>query len=189
VGTIRTIKNFGKRIKDMTAHTVRIQSKQQGFTLIELVIVIVLLGILAATALPKFADLTGQAQKAANRGSAGGLASAIMQAHAMWLVGGSPPTVTFEGGTVVHMNSGGWPDGIGTDAAATNDGCTAIWSNILQNPTKAVSGATGCGANTPCYNATYENSTCKYTLNGNTSYTIVYTQAGTTGAGGVVAAP
>lgn len=50
--------------------------KQKGFTLIELVVVIVILGILAATALPKFVDLRGDAQQAAVSGVAGAITSA-----------------------------------------------------------------------------------------------------------------
>lgn len=50
--------------------------KQSGFTLIELIVVIVILGVLAATALPKFVDLSGEADTAAVAGVAGGISSA-----------------------------------------------------------------------------------------------------------------
>lgn len=50
-------------------------NKQNGFTLIELVMVIIILGILSATALPKFIDLKTDAQRAAVDGVAGGLAA------------------------------------------------------------------------------------------------------------------
>jgi len=52
------------------------RSQQKGFTLIELVVVIVILGILAATALPKFVDMSGEAEQAAVKGVAGAISSA-----------------------------------------------------------------------------------------------------------------
>lgn len=64
--------------------------KQAGFTLIELVIVVVILGFLAVTAIPKFLDLTDQAKEANIEGMAGGFATAISLVRAQWEAEGRP---------------------------------------------------------------------------------------------------
>ena len=96
------------------------QSAQAGFTLIELIVVIVILGILAATAIPRFINLSGDARLAKISGARGSVQAGAALAHAQWLVNGSLSTatkVTMEG-TDVSITATGFPDAAGIVLAA-----------------------------------------------------------------------
>lgn len=86
-----------------------LNTQQSGFTLIELVMVIVILGILSAFALPRFADLTGDARAASMNGLAGAIKSSAAIARSAQLAAGDTlgTSVTLDGTTVTMVN--GYP--------------------------------------------------------------------------------
>jgi MSHA pilin protein MshA len=141
--------------------------KQRGFSLIELVVVIVIIGILAAFAVPKFMGLEAQARASTVNSMAGSLKSAATMAYGVWLASGV-------GGNSVTIN--------GTAVALAFGYPTAASIGTLIQDTTGFAG-TGGGTWTKSGATTPANCKLVYTpaANANTPPTVVVT---TSGAGG-----
>jgi MSHA pilin protein MshA len=121
------------------------KSHQKGFTLIELVVVIVILGILSAVALPRFINLSGEAAEAAAKGVAGAISSATAINYAARKVSataGAGPILSCANASAsaATLLAGGLPAGYTlTGGAGCTDGnadtCTVTNTNVTPNRT------------------------------------------------------
>lgn len=174
-------------------------NKQSGFSLVELVVVIVVVGLLAVAALPRFLDVTDEAKKASVEGVAGGYATGVLSARAQWEAEARPSltlssivrnTVNYDGVNfwlTSRSQSGGdfrdgYPYAINTDdttfpTALTDAICVDLMENLLQNPPRVGTVTQAEADSNIKYSAQADNaaSTCTYVQReGNSEHQFVY---------------
>jgi MSHA pilin protein MshA len=121
-------------------------NKQTGFTLIELVIVISILGILAAIAVPKFVDLQDDALQASKKGMSG----AVKGAHAISIAEFKRfPTVTEVAGNVNGENVTAVATGVQVDIDGSNYIVPTFTASNCTGATTAVGDTVQCVGTIP----------------------------------------
>ena len=110
------------------------KGSQQGFTIIELVVVILLLGILAATALPRFIDVTDEAHDAVLDGVLGGLSTAMALYRAEYIGQGSLTSPAGYPG--ITASTSGYPN------ASNQATCLTAYNSLLQGGRPVAANAT-----------------------------------------------
>ncbi|QIA64307.1 prepilin-type N-terminal cleavage/methylation domain-containing protein [Vibrio astriarenae] len=174
------------------------KNQQRGFTLVELIVVIVVLGLLAVAALPRFVDVTEEAKKSSIEGVAGGFATAVLSARAQWEAEARPNIssdnyVNYDGTefwlTRATNNGGndtgfrnGYPYALKTSDSApgqgtTNARCIELMENLLQSPPKVGTVAQASSDSSYKYSAEADGAadTCTYVQReGSSEHEFVY---------------
>ena len=166
------------------------RNRQSGFTIIELIVVIALLGILSAVALPRFINVTDEAHEAAVEGAGAGFATGLALLRAQVVANGVLGTATENvpgyGDETLDVNLNGYPvatdGGLAISPASAAD-CVDVWTSLFD--ANGPSASTATGSDFVVTQPASDDCVYTYRVQGTGERTITYTAS--TGVASVVA--
>ena len=166
------------------------RTRQSGFTIIELIVVIALLGILSAVALPRFINVTDEAHDAAVEGAGAGFATGLALLKAQVVANGDLGGIDIDnvsgyGDETLDVNTNGYPVSTtgdnGTNPAATAD-CVNVWTALFDTNGPSVIASGGAASD---FSANWSGGVCTYTYSNQGSGTREIAYTASTGAASV----
>jgi prepilin-type N-terminal cleavage/methylation domain-containing protein len=137
---------------------------QQGFTLLEFIFVIVMIGILSATALKYYADIVDDARVASVQFLSARFAAAVAGIHMKWMIDGQPARIELDG-YQLKVNDNGWPVGEPSlKAKGRLNTCQQLWESLLQNPSQLPDVIPRDSRGVQYWSAKPKNKVCRYNL-------------------------
>lgn len=156
--------------------------KYQGFTLIELVVVLLLIAILSVTVFPQFLNFSDDAEASIVDSTGAALGTGVSLAHSKWLTQGfngsaSDLDLYGDGSVLMDFNNNGWPVQVqnSVDDNPTLDNraeCIQVWEGLLSQDSPSVSTSTDADFRIKVLGTVRDE--CVFEFSNNTNYTITY---------------
>ncbi|MAZ89247.1 MAG: hypothetical protein CL693_16580 [Cellvibrionaceae bacterium] len=108
---------------------------ETGFTLLEFIVVVTMIGVLAASSLSYYADIVRDTRISGVQFLSSRFAAAVAGVHVKWIVDGQPKSVELDG-FQLQLNDSGWPIAETSRRAGGKNVCRQLWDSLLQNPSQ-----------------------------------------------------
>ena len=155
--------------------------KKRSFSILECLVLVSLIVVFGLGMLPKFSDLTSEAQNVSNQQLADTLKKALEATHAAWVNSGSSNAAggsyVLVDGQRIHVNRLGWPDNGKAFSPQPSD-CAFLWNSLLNNA--PIAGCEKCvepcnqQSTNGCYITTTTGSSCVFTLCSNPAVRVLH---------------